>query len=112
MSSLLRKLQRAAAKKMTRNAAFVLGRRVGKHMSLQALTRIANEKERRIARMQERIPALPPGIQKSDYLNALAHMRRTYPERSGRALHDLAVEACVAFEHERQVQRVLAGGKS
>ena len=106
MSSLLRKLQRGAAKKAMPKLA-----RAG--LSLQKATRINNERERRIARMQERIPALPSGVQKGEYMAALAHMRRTYPEKSGRAIHDLAVEACVEFEHEKQVQRVLAGrGKS
>lgn len=105
MSSLLRKLTRKATAK--REPGF---RRSG--LSLQQATRVSNEKERRIARMQERIPVLPPGVQKGDYVAALAHMRRNYPEKSGRALHDLAVEACVEFEAEKQVQRVLAGGKS
>jgi len=103
MSSLLRKLQRSAAKK-----------RLGPHadktgITLSKATRLNNQRERRIAQMQERIPPLPFGVQKADYIKALAHMRRTYPEKSGRALHDLAVEACVAYEHEKQVQRVLAG---
>ncbi len=102
MSSLQRKLTRAAAAK--REPGW---RKSG--VSLQKATAIANEKERRIARMQERIPALPPGVQKGEYMATLAHMRRNYPEKSGRAIHDLAVEACVAFQHEKQVQRVLAG---
>jgi hypothetical protein len=102
----MRKLQRAAAKKSLGPHADKAG------VSLQSATRINNARERRLAQMQERIPPLPFGVQKADYIKALAHMRRTYPEKSGRALHDLAVEACVAFEQERQVQRVLAGGKS
>jgi uncharacterized short protein YbdD (DUF466 family) len=92
MSSLLRRLRKAEARDPNAKAR-----------------RIAQQKAERVQAMLAKAPPLPFGVQQADYVKALAHMRRTFPDHSGRELHELAVEACVEFTKEQQVQRVLAG---
>lgn len=95
MSSLMRRLRKGHSKDAPKRAAAAAARRL----------------EERLQKLESAAP-LPPGVSRKDYMEAMAFLRRQFPKMTGRELHDEAIAACVAYQHEKQVQRVLAGGKS